>query len=84
MKIKRKKLLLPHNSELHNTDQARIIKVARSKQLDSSFMKHETLLMFYFTLIRSPMGVEHSGEGIFSRRPHNAKLFERIEHSGGR
>ena len=28
------------------------------------------------------MAVEHSGEGIFSRRWHNAKLFERIEHSG--
>ena len=28
------------------------------------------------------MGVEHSGEGIFGRRSHNAKLFERIEHSG--
>ena len=34
--------------------------------------------------IRSPMGVEHSGEGIFGRRSHNAKLFERIEHSGSR
>ena len=34
--------------------------------------------------IRTPMGVEHSGEGIFSRRSHNAKLFERIEHSGSR
>ena len=29
-------------------------------------------------------GVEHSGEGIFGRRSHNAKLFERIEHSGSR
>ena len=28
------------------------------------------------------MVVEHSGERIFSRRSHNAKLFERIEHSG--
>ena len=26
--------------------------------------------------IRSPMGVEHSGEGIFVCRSHNAKLFE--------
>ena len=26
----------------------------------------------------------HAGEGIFGRRSHNAKLFERIEHSGGR
>ena len=32
--------------------------------------------------IRSPMGVEHSGEGIDGCRSHNAKLFERIEHSG--
>ena len=30
------------------------------------------------------MGVEHSGEGIFGRRSHNAKVFERIEHSGSR
>ena len=30
------------------------------------------------------MGVEHSGEGIFGRRSHNAKLFKRIEHSGSR
>ena len=28
------------------------------------------------------MGVEHSGEEIVGRRSHNAKLFERIEHSG--
>ena len=28
------------------------------------------------------MGVEHSGEGIFGRRSHNVKLFERIELSG--
>ena len=28
------------------------------------------------------MGVEHSGEGIVSRRLRNAKLFEKIEHSG--
>ena len=30
------------------------------------------------------MGVEHSGRGIFGCRSHNAKLFERIEHSGSR
>ena len=30
------------------------------------------------------MGVEHSGKGIFGRRSHNAKLFERIRHSGSR
>ena len=30
------------------------------------------------------MGVEHSGEGIFGYRSHNAKHFERIEHSGSR
>ena len=28
------------------------------------------------------MGVEHSGEGIVRCHLHNAKLFERIEHSG--
>ena len=28
--------------------------------------------------------VEHSGDGIFGRHSHNAKLFERIEHSGSR
>ena len=30
------------------------------------------------------MGVEHSDEGIFGRRSHNAKLFERIEQSHSR
>ena len=30
------------------------------------------------------MGIEHSGKGIVGRRSHNAKLFERIEHSGSR
>ena len=27
---------------------------------------------------------KHSGKGTFGRRLHNAKLFERIEHSGNR
>ena len=26
----------------------------------------------------------HTGEGIFGRRSHNAKPFEKIEHSGSR
>ena len=30
------------------------------------------------------MKVELSGEGIAGRRQRNAKLFERIEHSGSR
>ena len=34
--------------------------------------------------ICSPMGVELSGEGIAGRRYRNAKLFEKIEHSGSR
>ena len=28
------------------------------------------------------MGAEHSGLGIYGCHSHNAKLFERIEHSG--
>ena len=28
-----------------------------------------------------PHGVEHSDEGIYGCHLHNAKLFERIEHS---
>ena len=32
-------------------------------------------------LFMLPHGVEYSGEGIIDCRPHNAKLFERIEHS---
>ena len=28
------------------------------------------------------MGIEHSGEGIYRYRSHNAKLLGRIEHSG--
>ena len=31
-----------------------------------------------------PQGIEHSGKGIFGRRSHNAKLFERIEYPGSR
>ena len=31
--------------------------------------------------IRSPLGVEHSGEGIYGCRSHNGKLFEQIEYS---
>ena len=34
--------------------------------------------------IGSPMGIELSGEGTVGRRYRNAKLFERIEHSGSR
>ena len=40
--------------------------------------------IFFPYNIRSPMGVEHSGKVIVGRRSHNAKLFERIEHSGSR
>ena len=28
------------------------------------------------------MRIDHSGEGICGCRSHNAKLFERIKHSG--
>ena len=28
------------------------------------------------------MAVEHSDEGIYDCRSHNAKLFDRTEHSG--
>ena len=37
-----------------------------------------------YIYIRSLMEVEHSGEGIVGHRSHNAKLFERIEHSNSR
>ena len=43
---------------------------------DSTWNSGETYLHF------SPMGVKHSGEGIYGCRSHNAKLFEQIEHSG--
>ena len=42
----------------------------------------QMIIIHKHKFIRSPMGVEHSGEGIYGRRSHNAKLFERIEHSG--
>ena len=32
--------------------------------------------------VSSHKGVEHSGEVIYGCRSRNAKLFERIEHSG--
>ena len=36
-----------------------------------------------FNLIyRPPMRVEHIGEVIYGCRSHNAKVFQRIEHSG--
>ena len=42
-------------------------------------------IMLYFARVeglRSPIGVEHSGEAIYGCCLHNAKLFERIELSG--
>ena len=41
-------------------------------------------IYIYIYISAPPWGVEHSGEGIVGRRSHNAKLFERIEHSGSR
>ena len=49
--------------------------------LQFAFKKAEII---YDSTQRSPRGGEHSGEGIFGRRSRNAKLFERIEHSGSR
>ena len=40
--------------------------------------KHNECNMYIIT------NIEHSGKGIFGCRSHNAKLFERIEHSGSR
>ena len=53
------------------------------KELD--FTKTEIIndsiqYIYIYIYIRSPMGIEHSGEGILGCRTHNAKLFERIEH----
>ena len=36
--------------------------------------------LYIYIYIRSPIRVE----GIFGRRSHNTKVFERIEHSGSR
>ena len=33
-------------------------------------------------IIRSPMGSDHLGKRIYACYSYNAKLFERIEHSG--
>ena len=38
----------------------------------------------YIYIYAPPWGVELSGEGIAGRRQRNAKLFERIDHSGSR
>ena len=43
-----------------------------------------SLIVCYLMINPLHMGTEHSGKGIVSRRSHNAKLFERIEHSGSR
>ena len=45
---------------------------------------HTHTHIYIYIYIRSPMGVEHFGEGIVGHRSHNVKLFERIEHSGSR
>ena len=42
---------------------------------------NETVCL-YMTIYTLSHGVEHSGEGIYGCHSHNAKLVERIEHSG--
>ena len=57
-------------------------------QLQASYVSSQTEELWYnetvcgWQYMCSPMRVEHSGEGIFACRSHNANLFERIEHSG--
>ena len=77
------------HESVHITQQQRLIKHLYSfKQITSSSGTHrEThtekhIYLYIFIFIRPPMAVEHSGEGIYGCRSHNAKLFERIEHSG--
>ena len=40
------------------------------------------IYIYIYIYMQSPMGVENSAEGIYACRSHNAKLFERIVHSG--
>ena len=40
------------------------------------------IYIYIYIYICSPMGVEHSGEGIYCCCLHNAKLFKWFEHSG--
>ena len=58
-------------------------------RLEASYVSSHTEELWYnetvcqwLTIYTLPHGVEHSGEGIFSCRSHNANLFERIEHFG--
>ena len=41
-------------------------------------------MYIYICIYIYTMGVEHSGERIFGCCSHNAKLFERIKHTGSR
>ena len=50
-------------------------------QLQASYVSSHTTKLWYNEIVFLWMGVEHSGEGNYSCRSHNAKLFERIEHS---
>ena len=53
--------------------------VLNSCALRSLFILFTDLNYIYiYIYIRSRMGVEHSAEGIFGCRSHNAKFFERI------
>ena len=57
-------------------------------QLQASYGSSHTEELWYneilseWQYIRSPTEVEHSEEGIYGCHSHNAKPFERIEHSG--
>ena len=58
-------------------------------QLQASFVSSHTeelccnkTVCLWMTIYTPPTGVEQYGEGIYDCRSHNAKLFERIEHSG--
>ena len=52
------------------------------------YIQHDRKIFFHFCIVShdniyAPQrGVEHSSEGIYGYRLHNAKLFDRIEHSG--
>ena len=56
-------------------------------QLQATYESRHTEELWYYEIvcewqyIRSPMGIEHSGEGINGYHSHNAKLFEWIGHS---
>ena len=74
----------PNTRKIARRPEKLLLKIMNSVPSSLIKLAQKYIYIYIYIYIRSPMGVEHSGEGIFGRCSHNAKLFERIEHSGSR